>query len=416
MIDAAPTRSSGTRGSFPFVLLLAVCASVLLVGTLGCGGSDAPQTTTTPEVADPEDAARQVKELREKEYKEKLSRLKKLANSADTSFDQRLRNARALKSQFPNKAAEVDKILEDTRKQMLEHAEKQLSSHLKEVDTYIDQGDFARAEDSMAEFLESTPRMGLSSFDETPAYEKWQEKIDEIALLKGAEGEADDALERARLAFNRDEFALAVAILDAYPEDYKTTEFYAPLEEKLADYYTDYLASKKEKESKKAIPWTDILIDEYLSAWNTTGPDSAWSVEDGVLSGENDSDKKIAAIFVDGDNWIEFNLRFEIKVSEGVVNLGLRQHAVRSGFGVWPFEVDENDTWIPILVTIEGADYTISRSDTFEELRSGRFRYTYPKGSFMFGLDAGEKLSLRNVQYQLISFENEEEGEDEGDD
>ena len=396
----------------PFAARLALALMLALAATLfGCGGGQTPTNTDDTEEVDPEEAARIVKKQREQEYKDKLKRLKANARQNASNFDQRLRNVRALKSQFPNKAGELDKIMEDTRKEMVEHADKLLADELNKVNRLVEAGDFPSAEDSLATFFESVQRQGLTSFDQTPAFAKWQQKNDEIELLKGAEGETDSVIQRARLARNRQEYALAVAILDAYPDDYKNTKYYPQVEEALVESYRLYKESKKEKEKKKAVPWVQIPFDEYMSAWDA--PDGSYEVSDGEITVENSASNPIALIAIDGDNWVEFNLRFELKVSDGVVNMGLRKRFDGAGFGTRRFELDESDEWIPILVTIEGVDYSITRSDTFDVLKEGRFTYKWPKGGFMFRVDPGEKLSLRKVEYQLVSAEEEEDEDDE---
>lgn len=403
-------------------ILLALIALVLCCGfgVVGCsGGSSSDDTNTVEDTGPtPEQLAAQMKEARKKKYQGEFRRFNSMASKNPEAFDDILQMLEHLKFNYQNDpfVDEIERRLKSEQARFEKYCNDKLAEVSAQVDVSLKDGDFAGAEEKLDRFLADQITNGRRRFLKMPARDGWEKKKEEIQHLFGAEIESSEALTKATEYADFYDYAKAVAILDSYPNVYKDTPYYAGVEEASAKYYALYLEEKAERQKKDAVPWEALEIDEFLSnfyAHSEDNSDDTWKAVDGTIEANNESSGRASLVAAVGDDWVDFEVTYEVKAPGQKVSMGLRRHHINKNFFSVPVEL-ANDEWTPVLVRVRDGKVNIVDMDTNETLVDRRMTPECPSGGFAFTLLEGEELFLRNFKYRVL-LKVEEEDADTGD-
>ncbi len=420
MLARSPRTSTGHCLAPRLALFLVLCLSLVVAG---CGGSKkAAPKDEEPEMT-AEEVAAEVQKRRLESIKSNFERAKKLVRKNPTDFFTNTENLQGILVGAMGTRYEEDIQAEiDQQEQGLkDFADKQLDELMVEVETHMSKKDWDEAERTLIRFAQNE-----DAFRALPAWNRYEEMIEEIKIKGMAEGEARTLLGRATKYKLQGETARAIGMLVAFPNKYRDTSEYAQIEETIASYMEDYRVERAERDKEDAVPFVDLEMDEYLSNFHhvmLSGDVTVWNGVDGVAEGDN-SGELPAPLVLGTSEWENWTVEFTVKYTgDEPFRLGVTAGETRFSRGkqqwaTYPFPDLDEDEWHTLRVIVSDGEIEVRDVTTGSKLKEG-----VPKanatGGIAFFIMPGQKMFLKDVRYKIVSkieAPKEEGGDDEGGD
>ncbi|MFN0059731.1 MAG: hypothetical protein ACKVX7_14835 [Planctomycetota bacterium] len=405
----------GLFSSFAFFgAWVSVATLALFVTTTSCTKPVAPPSNTEPEqpVMSAEEKA---EEARQKAKADREARIAKNLESIKAAIlkdptqhalhiqQLEIQRGGARDTRF---AAEIEKLIADRKADREKMGEAELAALVPLVDAEIAKGDYPEA----TELLESG--FQIQYYEECQVAALYQAKLDEIRLVGQADALSKNILSLARHFADGQEYAQAIGVLVSFPDRFEKTKFAKEIAgeiDKLMDPY------KQQQEERRAARRDDVAyVDVDLAAIATTDYEEdgyeVWTLADdsSVLTGENKPDATKPAVVVIGeDNWLNFEIEFEINVVGKPARFGF---VARNG--VRALTRDLPPDWIKLRATM--IDGELSFLDLTSKQPIGEAEKWRERGGLAILLEPGTKAQIRGVRTRLLK-EKPAEAADGGD-
>lgn len=414
-------------------LLASVLAGVALAATPACSKS-VDDTEAEAEAAAPTPDAPREKSREEVEAEKLRARDAKLAERLDVLDRTRATQPQKFASHVAGYTDVLDvakgaplegrirKALDELRAQVERAAQDSLQKVYAEVEPLIAAEEYEKAVERLQNW-DATPFL---VFDDIEAVTLRDKKIADIERHFDARLKASTVIQEARGYKSQQDFATAVAKLEAYPERFSDTPYWREVRDLLKECYEAYLTSKQAEVKDVEIEWTQIPVEPSLGGFGLRQKSGAnvFSHADGedgpFVKGENESDQD-AQLMIGQEirSWRSYLVELEVRIGSGAkeLKLGLGQEK-RPGSKVLQFSLYrvplEGGTWTKLLIEVKDGLAKVSDLGTATELVNATFGAV--SGGAAILLQPGDEADVRNVRYKILEKLAEEPSPAEGDD
>ncbi|MGE4618781.1 MAG: hypothetical protein AAEJ04_03115, partial [Planctomycetota bacterium] len=363
--------------------------------------------------------ARKMQEIRLQKYKERYEGLSGAIRKYPDRFEDWIANLEDLvyAADGTPYSVKAQKLLTEQLQVREDSGKKHLEEIAGKVDRLISEGDPLAAERLLEDFDPD------GTYSMTVAHKEWQQLCDRVALRQRAEVDFERITRQARGYRRQEELASAIGLLESFSRDYKDTSEYVEVRTMIEEYLVEYVAARAARDAEKAISWTDLVIDAYLSSFRASASDpdaEVWTEEQGEVVGTNSSTGP-AQLEIGEDSWEEYVVELEVQLVAGdAVNLGITA-GIRPGSAVKNYDVhsfdSEEEEWTRLRVELKEGLVSITDLDSLDALDEDTRPY-FPMGGIAILLRPEDSVRLRNIRYKVfrpVDGEEPEDGADEDD-
>jgi len=393
------------------------CISVLVVG---CGGKKSePLVEPEPELS-PEEVAAETERRRLSSIKASLDRVKKQIKRDPTDFFTNMDNLRGVLygAGGTKYDKEVRALIEAQEEGLRELAEEQLDALVDEAAKHSEKEDWDEAERVLTQYEQNE-----EAYSDLPAWQRYEEMIDEVKTSGMAEREARLLLAKSMKFKRQGEVARAIGMLIAFPDKFTKTRHYGDVKAQIASFMEEYEVMRNAQAKEDAIAFTELVIDEFLSNFDhvmRSGDEDVWEGVDEVAEGDNDGESP-APLVLGTEEWEHWSVEFTVKFSGDVpFRLGITMGVTRFSSGkqqwaTYPFPDLDEDTWHTIRVTLSDGEFDVRDVSTGTKLKD-----SVPKanatGGLAFFLMPGQKMFVKDIKFKVTSKIELNEGKAKGED
>ncbi len=296
------------------------------------------------------------------------------------------------------------------------YAKAEWESHQKKIQALMDAMNYDDAINAMDNHtaFHNEEEPGTSLYGETQFVSKWKALYEEILVAREAESVADHLLTRAEALSVEHNYARAVALLETFPRRYSKSSRYKEIRESVEQYYSSYLLKRAESDKVKQVAWNEVTIDDDFGDFLTQG--KGFEPNGSEIKHKCE---KLSSLQLGDDNWEEYTVELELKLSEGTsevyLSAGWQVLQGQRQFAPIPVELAE-DEWVKIRVDVGRGQVKITNlSDGGLSLAEERMRV--PVGGFSILLRTpGAGYRVKNVKYKLYLLEGGVAPKSSGDD